>query len=132
MLTCLAMALAGAVTLSEIPVLAAEVEGDARALAVQTEITPAFIAGLEDFSADAARLSESLRTAGVAQDMPSIFRGIADDASARAEELATADTAAERQAAFDGLKPLLNDAIQLAPMAAGAAADVAVRQMASR
>jgi hypothetical protein len=132
MLTCLALALAGAVTLSEIPTLAAEVEGDARALAVQTEITPGFLAGLEDFSADAARLSESLRTAGVTQDMPSIFHGIAEDARARAEELTTADTAAERQAAFNGLKPLLNDAIQLAPMAAGAAADVAVRQMAAR
>jgi hypothetical protein len=64
--------------------------------------------------------------------MPSIFHGIAEDARARAEELTTADTAAERQAAFNGLKPLLNDAIQLAPMAAGAAADVAVRQMAAR
>lgn len=132
MLTCLAMALAGAVTLSEIPVLAAEVEGGARALSVQTEINPAFIAGLEDFSADAAQLSESLRRAGVAQDMPSIFKDIAEDAREQAQALSAADTAEERQAALAELAPLLDDAIQLAPMAAGAAADVAVRQMAAR
>lgn len=132
MLTCLAMALAGAVTLSEIPALAAEVEGDARSLAVQTEISPGFIAGLEDFSADAAQLSEALRSAGVAQDMPTIFKDIAEDAREQALALSAADTDEERQAALADLAPLLDDAIQLAPMAAGAAADVAVRQLAAR
>jgi hypothetical protein len=126
------MALAGAVTLSEIPALAAEVEGDARSLAVQTEISPGFIAGLEDFSADAARLSDSLRAAGVAHDMPTIFKDIAEDAREQAAALAGADTAEERQAALADLAPLFDDAIQLAPMAAGAAADVAVQRMAAR
>ncbi|GAM98489.1 hypothetical protein U91I_02122 [alpha proteobacterium U9-1i] len=127
------MALAGAVTLSEIPTLAAEVEGDARALAAQTEVNATFIAGLEDFSSDALRLSDSLREAGVTQDMPCIFRGISEDARERVEEFQAADTATERTMAFNGLKALLDDAILLAPMAAGAAADVAVRQdMASR
>lgn len=132
MLTCLALALIGAVTLAEIPVLAAEVEGDARALSVQTEITPSFLAGLEDFSADAAQLSEALRSAGVAQDMPTIFKDIAEDAREQALVLSAADTAEERQTALAELAPLLDDAIQLAPMAAGAAADVAVRQLAAR
>jgi hypothetical protein len=124
MLTCAVLAL-GLVSLTDIPTLATEVETEARALAVQTEITPAFLAELDEFSGDAMRLSDSLRASGVTQDMPCIFRGISEDARERATELQAADTPVERQMAISGLKALLDDAILLAPMAAGAAADVA-------
>lgn len=131
MLTCLAMALS-VVTLAEIPSLAAEVETEARTLTAQVEVTPAFLAGLEDFSADALRLSDSLRHAGVTQDMPCIFRGISEDARERVTELQAADSASERQLALSGLRALLDDAILLAPLAAGAAADTTAAQVASR
>jgi hypothetical protein len=125
MLTCLALvALAGA-TLAEIPTLAAEVETEARALTAQTEVTPAFFTDLEDFSGDSMRLSNALRAAGVAQDLPCIFRGISEDAHVRAAEFQAATDTQSRALAFNGLRALLDDAILLAPMAAGAAADVA-------
>lgn len=131
MLICLAMALS-VVSLTEIPALAGEVEAEARTLAAQAEVTPAFMAGLEGFSADAMRLSDSLAQAGVAQDMPAIFRGISVDASERVTELQAADTPSELQLALSSLQALLGDAIALAPMAAGAAADTAAAQVASR
>jgi hypothetical protein len=120
------------VTLSEIPTLAAEVETEARSLSAQVEVTPDFVQSLEDFSSDAMRLSDSLRQAGVTQDMPCIFRGISEDARERVTALQAADTAPERQMAMNELKALLDDAILLAPMAAGAAADAAVTQVATR
>jgi hypothetical protein len=121
------------VNLTEIPTLAAEVEAEARALSAQTEVTPALIANIEDFSADAERLSAGLREAGVEQDLPCIFHGISEDARERVTELQAADTAAERAAAFTNLRVLLDDAILIAPMAASAAADVAeARQVALR
>ncbi len=131
MLTCLAFMLT--VSLTELPSLATEVEAEARALTVQTEVTPALLAGIEDFSGDAERLSVALRQAGVEQDLPCIFHGIAEDARERSAALQAADTAEEREAAFVSLRVLLDDAILIAPMAAGAAADLAAeQQMASR
>jgi hypothetical protein len=121
MLTCLALALG--VSLAELPSLATEVEAEARTLTAQTEITPGFLAGIEDFSVDAENLSVSLREAGVEQDLPCIFHGIAEDARVRAGELRAADTPAEREEAFTNLRVLLDDAILIAPMAAAAAAD---------
>jgi hypothetical protein len=126
MLTCVAMMLS--VSLAELPSLATEVETEARALTAQTEITPAFMTNLEDFTGDAERLSVALREAGVEQDLPCIFHGIAEDARERATELQAADTAAEREAAFTNLRVLLDDAILIAPMAAAAAADRAATQ----
>lgn len=126
MLTCLAMMLT--VSLAELPSLATEVEVEARALTAQTEVTPAFLAGIEDFSGDAERLSVALREAGVEQDLPCIFHGISEDARARSTELQAADTAAERETAFTNLRVLLDDAILIAPMAAAAAADRAAEQ----
>lgn len=123
MLTCLAFMLS--VNLTEIPTLAAEVEAEARALSAQTEITPALLANIEDFSADTERLSAGLRDAGVEQDLPCIFHGISEDARERVTELQAADTVAERATAFTNLRVLLDDAILIAPMAASAAADVA-------
>lgn len=121
MLTCLAFALG--VSLAELPSLATEVETEARALTAQSEVTPALLAGIAGFSADSERLSVSLREAGVEQDLPCIFHGIAEDALARAEELRTADTITERETAFTSLRVLLDDAILIAPMAAAAAAE---------
>lgn len=121
MLTCLAIALG--VTMAELPALATEVEAEARALSAQTAITPGFLTGIEEFSADAERLSVSLREANVEADLPCIFHGIAEDARERAVELREADTPAEREQAFTNLRVLLDDAILIAPMAAAAAAD---------
>ena len=125
MLTCLAMAL-GIVSLGDIPSLAAEVETEARALSAQTEMSAEFLAQLTDFSGDALQLSDSLRAAGVTQDLPCIFRGISEDARERAADFHSAATQAARAEAFTGLHALLDDAILLAPMAAGAAADAVV------
>ena len=121
MLTCLALALG--VSLADLSALATEVEGEARAITAQTEITPSLLANIEEFSVDAERLSVSLREAGVEQDLPCIFHGIAEDARVRATELHAADTDAERAEAFTNLRVLLDDAILIAPMAASAVAD---------
>jgi hypothetical protein len=126
MLTCLALVLS--VSLTELPTLAGEVEAEARTLTAQTEITPAFLEGINDFSGDSERLSAALREAGVEQDLPCIFHGIAEDARERAAELQAADTPAERDTAFMNLRVLLDDAILIAPMAAAAAADRAAEQ----
>lgn len=126
MLTCLAFVLN--VSLAELPSLASEVETEACAITAQTEVTPALLTNIEEFSVDAERLSASLREAGVEQDLPCIFHGIAEDARVRANELQAADTPAERAEAFTNLRVLLDDAILIAPMAASAAADRAQAQ----
>jgi hypothetical protein len=126
MLTCLALMLN--VSLAELPSLATEVEAEARTLTAQTEITPAFLTGIVEFSGDAERLSVALRESGVEQDLPCIFHGIAEDARERAAEFQAADNQAERDAAFMNLRVLLDDAILIAPMAASAAADRAAEQ----
>lgn len=118
MLTCLAFAAALAGAPLPVPDLAHEVEAGARALSAQTEVSPAFLAGLDEFSVDALELSAALREAGVAQDLPCIFRGIAEDARARAAEFAAAQNDAARDDALTELRVLLDDAIHLAPIAA--------------
>ena len=125
MLTCLVMAL-GVVSLGDIPSLAAEVETEARALSAQTEMSSDFLARLGEFSDDSLQLSDSLRAAGVTQDLPCIVRGSSEDARERAADLRSAASEAARAEAFAGLRALLDDAILLAPMAAGAAADATV------
>jgi len=121
MLTCIAFMFT--VSLAELPTLATEIETEARALTAQTEITPAFLESVTEFSGDAERFSVALRSAGVEQDLPCIFHGIAEDARERVAELSEADDAEERDAAFTNLRVLLADAILIAPMAASAAAD---------
>jgi hypothetical protein len=116
------------VSLAELPALATNIETEARALAAQTDLTPTLLARIEEFSGDAERLSAALHDAGVEQDLPHIFHGIAEDARERAAELANADTPSERDAAFTNLRVLLDDAILMAPMAAAAAADLAAEQ----
>lgn len=123
MLTCLAMALS-IVSLGDIPALAAHVEADARALTAQTEVSADFLAQLNHFSEESMQLSDSLRAAGVTEDLPCIFRGISEDSHTRAAEMQDpALTSAARADAFAGLRALLSDAILLAPMAGTAAAE---------
>lgn len=126
MLICAALMLT--VSLAELPSLATQVETDARALTAQTEITTTFLTDLQEFSGDAERLSVALREAGVEQDLPCIFHGIAEDARERVDEFQAADTQVERDEAFTALRALLDDAILIAPMAAAAAADAAHEQ----
>ncbi|MCC6786501.1 MAG: hypothetical protein IT547_01550 [Hyphomonadaceae bacterium] len=121
MLTCIALMLT--VGAAELPSLATEVEAEARTLSAQTEVTPTFLAGVQDFSQDSEQLSASLRQLGVAQDLPCIFHGISEDALVHMRELQEADTATERDMAFSALRALLDDAILIAPMAAAAVAD---------
>lgn len=128
MLTCAALTFLGAAAFGDLPALAAEVETGARELTAQTEITPAFLDRISDFSGDSERLSIALRQAGVEQDLPCIFQGIAEDARERMVEFRDADTADERSAAFTSFRVLLDDAILIAPMAASAAADEASKQ----
>lgn len=131
MLSCVAMILG--VSLTEIPSLALNVEAEARALSAHTEVTPAFLTELQQFSGDSERLAVALRQAGVEQDLPCIFHGIGGDALERVNELQAADTAVERAEAFTNLHALLDDAILIAPMAASAAADrVAAAQASTR
>jgi hypothetical protein len=124
MLTCLALVLT--LSAAELPSLTAEIEAEARSLTAHTEITPAFLAGIEDFSRDSEQLSASLRQLGVAQDLPCIFHGISEDALVHMRDLQEADTATERDMAFTSLRALLDDAILIAPMAAAAVADAQI------
>ena len=131
MLTCFALIALATTSLSGIPTLAGQVEAEARELNAETQITPAFIADLHTFSGNAMVLSDSLRAAGVAQDLPCIFRGISQDTEVRAAEFENAHTDTERTMAFNDLHALLSDAILIAPMAAGAAADLQSAQAAA-
>lgn len=128
MLACFALVLVGASSLADLPALALEMETEAQALAAQTEVTPSFLAQVDDFSADALRLSGALEAAGVGQDLPCVFRDIAGEVRARMTELKSADTVDERAQALASLRLLLDDASLIAPLAAAAAADRAAAQ----
>jgi hypothetical protein len=128
MLTCLALVAFNAASLADIPRMTDDLEADARALAAETLLTPALVDRVEAFSSEAELLSSALQNAGVGQDMPCVFRGIAKDARERASELAAADTQSERNAAFMNLRVLMGDALTIAPLAAAAAADRAAER----
>ncbi len=123
MLTCLALISFNVASLGEIPKMSSDLEAEARALAAVSTVSPGFVSRIESFSADAQRLSTSLSSAGVGQDMPCIFQGIASDARERATEFSAADTPAEQDAALMNLRVLMDDTVMLAPLAASAAAD---------
>jgi len=127
MLACLALVAALSVntTTDEIPALTAEIEAQARELAIETRLTPELLTQIDHFSNDTARLSRLLQGAGVRQDMPCLFRGIAKDARARATEFIAASNQTERDAAFMNLRVLMDDAALMAPLAATAAQDAA-------
>lgn len=133
MLTCLALVAFNVTAMGDIPKMSTDLEAEARSLAVVSSASPELISRIEAFSSDAQQLSVSLRRAGVGQDMPCIFQGIANDAMERAGEFAAADSEAEQDAAFMNLRVLMDDAAMLAPLAAAAAADRAEeRNIASR
>lgn len=123
MLTCLALVAFNVASLGDIPKMATDLEAEARTLAAVSTMSPEFVARIEAFSSDARRLSASLHNAGVGQDMPCIFQGIASDAQERAAEFNGAGTQAEQDAAFMNLRVLMEDTVMLAPLAASAAAD---------
>ncbi|MEZ6022699.1 MAG: hypothetical protein R3C16_04635 [Hyphomonadaceae bacterium] len=108
------------------PSAAPEVETGARTLSAQTEITEQFLDDIIEFSGDAERLSAGLREAGVTQDLPCIFHGIAEDARDRVADFR--QPIPPRNAKPFQLRVLLDDAILIAPMAAAAAADRAAEQ----
>lgn len=121
MLTCFAFAAAlSAAPMAQIPSLADEVEREARALTAMSQTADFQPADLEDFADDAMALSTALRSAGVTQDLPCIFKGISEDARARAADLDHVE-ATERAMAMGELRALLDDAILMAPMAEAAA-----------
>jgi hypothetical protein len=117
------LALAAAMSLADVAALSAEIEDDAISLAMQEEVTPDFLVRLEDFSADTQRLSEALAARGAGGDLPMALNSIAADALLAHRNFKSADTDAESSAAFDALRLALDDAVMLAPMAAGAIAD---------
>jgi len=123
MLTCLALVAFNVASLGDIPKMATDLEAEARTLAAVSTFSPDFVSRIEAFSGDAQRLSASLQNAGVGQDMPCIFQGIANDAQERAAEFTDADTPTEQDAAFMNLRVLMEDTVMLAPLAASAAAD---------
>jgi hypothetical protein len=128
MLTCLALAAAfSTASMAEIPALSTEIAAEAHALSIETQLTPALLMRIDDFSSDAARLSSMLRSAGAGQDMPCILQGIAKDARDRVAEFLAADTQTERDTAFTNLRVLADDAAMIAPIAATVAED-GVRQ----
>jgi hypothetical protein len=120
MFACLTMALGLSVAPLDVPALAAKVEADARTLAaeIQAAPSPERLSGkIAAFSDEAMALSKALREAGAASDLPCIFKGISEDARARANDLAAKD-GAEKRFAVSELLVLFDDAEALAPQAA--------------
>jgi hypothetical protein len=117
------LALAAAMSLADVAALSDEIEDEALSLAMQEEVTSDFLMRLEDFSADAHRLSEALAATGSGGDMALALNAIAVDALVAHRSLKSADTETETSAAFDALRLALDDAIMLAPLAAGTVAD---------
>jgi hypothetical protein len=111
---------AALMTMPAIPELAGRVELEAAALSREAPKgagTPPFNARLKDFAAHSMELSQALRAAGAASDLPCIFKGISEDAQARADEI-IGKVGPDRSFAVDALQALLQDAVDLAPQAA--------------
>jgi hypothetical protein len=122
MFACLAAMSLAIAPMSDIAPLAQTVEHEARTLraGIQQAAEPAYQADLRDFSQDAMALSQALRSAGLTDDLPCIFKGISEDTLVKAEAI-TAAQGDMRPMAVNQLAALLDDAILLAPMAADAA-----------
>jgi len=123
MLTCLALVAFNVASLGDIPKMTSDIETEARALAAVSTFSPDLSTRIEGLSTEAEALAASLHRAGVGQDMPCIFQGIANDARERAAEFSNADTQQEQDAALMNLRVLVDDVAMLAPLAAAAAAD---------
>ncbi len=73
-----------------------------------------FITDVERFALEAVRLSRAIETAGGAEDLKCIFRGMSEDASARLEALAQSETRAERARVYLAYAGLFEDAAIIA------------------
>ncbi|WP_417492518.1 hypothetical protein [Maricaulis sp.] len=76
---------------------------------------------LDQFSADAMRLSRAIDEAGGPIDLRCIFRGMSGDAASRLEALNAAETAAEQARVYREISALMHDAAEIAPAADGEA-----------
>lgn len=74
---------------------------------------------LDQFSADAMRLSRAIDEAGGPIDLRCIFRGMSGDAASRLEALNAADTAADQARVYREIAALMHDATEIAPAADG-------------
>jgi hypothetical protein len=76
-----------------------------------------FLVGLEQFSADAMRLSRAIDAAGGPIDLRCIFRGMSGDSASRLEALIDAASAADQARVYRTLDDLMRDAAEIAPAA---------------
>jgi hypothetical protein len=76
-----------------------------------------FLIALEQFSADAMRLSRAIDAAGGPIDLRCIFRGMSGDAASRLEDLINAESAADQARIYRTLENLMRDAVDIAPAA---------------
>ncbi|WP_417481043.1 hypothetical protein [Maricaulis sp.] len=74
---------------------------------------------LDQFSADAMRLSRAIDEAGGPIDLRCIFRGMSGDAASRLEALNAAETAADQARVYREISALMHDAAEIAPAADG-------------
>lgn len=74
---------------------------------------------LDQFSADAMRLSRAIDEAGGPIDLRCIFRGMSGDAASRLEALNAATTAADQARIYHEISALMHDAAEIAPAADG-------------
>lgn len=120
MLICLAAASAlAAVATADIPALAQGVQAQAEALTVSLSAPDArFHEALDRFAADSMRLSQALREIEAPADLPCIFKGISEDAQAKADALEAAPAGEEAALIASELRALFDDAAYLAPQAA--------------
>ncbi|WP_417477680.1 hypothetical protein [Maricaulis sp.] len=76
---------------------------------------------LDQFSADAMRLSRAIDEAGGPIDLRCIFRGMSGDAASRLEALNAAETSADQARVYHEISALMHDAAEIAPAADGEA-----------
>ena len=76
-----------------------------------------FLAAIENFSADAMRLSRAIDVADGPVDLRCIFRGMSNDASLRLDMLFAAQSAADQSRVYQDIASLMTDAQEIAPAA---------------
>jgi len=81
------------------------------------DIEDPFYFELEQFAADAMRLSRAISDTGGAEDLQCIFRGMSRDAEARLGALNAADSAGEQARIYRAIADLMRDASEIAPAA---------------
>jgi hypothetical protein len=84
--------------------------------ATPLDIEDPFFFELEQFSADAMRLSRAIDEAGGPLDLRCIFRGMSNDAATRLDALNSVETAAEQARVYRAIVDLMRDAVEIAPI----------------